>query len=318
MSFSPSLKPQNGAVLLAVLIVTVILSLLVAGASAMLEKRLMLATKANDLLAQKMLAESIRSEMTYLLATQRITRAGVSQGTNPEGAINIDGLWASYFTGDELRVDGHKYQRTNEQGSIRFSIQAQNGLIPVNSSSQFWLTKWLISNGMDSFTAAKYTDSLADYADADDWSRPAGAESRSYRAQGLTEPSNFLLQHCAELNKVHQWKDSPELTKALIADCSLRRGGGINVNAIPESLLARLWPEHASTIMTDRERGEWFLSTEDAAMTINEIAVTQDSYVLLMPSTDFTLTLFINERAIAYDISLGMQQLPPFTVRPMQ
>jgi len=318
MNFKSPIKMQTGAVLLAVLIVTVILSLLIAGASVMLDKRMTLAISSKALLAQKMLAESVRSEITYLLATQRITRAGVSQGINPEGAIRTDGLWVSYYTGDELRVDGYKYQRDNEHASIRFSIQAQNGLIPVNSAGQFWLKTWLISIGVDSFDATKFTDTLADYADEDDWTRPLGAESRSYIAQGLPAPSNFLLQHCGELQNIIRWRDSIDITQALTDVCSLRRNAGLNINAIPSPLLRQLWPQDAQRIIAARDKGEWLLNSQVAAMTIHELAALQDAYMMFTPGSKFTLNLIINERMTSYDIHIGLNLLPPFTVRPMK
>ncbi|NVK55266.1 MAG: general secretion pathway protein GspK [Alteromonadaceae bacterium] len=284
----------------------------------MLNKRITLAISAKQQLAEKMLAHTVKSELTYLIATQRTTRAGVSQGTNPEGAKKDGAAWTLRYTGDEIRADGFEYSRANEQATIHFSIQAVNGLLPINSAEQTWLTRWLYSTGMDSFTATRYTDALADYADPDDWSRPAGGELRSYRGQGMAPPTNFLLQHCGELYNILYWQDNRELVAKLQPFCGLRRTGSLNLNAIPAPLLHQLWPNQADKILADRANGEWILAHSDAQLKINDLTGLTDDFIRFISSSRFQIRIKTTGRVLVSEVTKGTKLLPPYTERPTQ
>ena len=163
-------KHQTGAALLAVLVVSISLSVLMGYTSIRMQQRLAVAEAAKVKLTDLAAVTQKLSELTYLLATQRITAAGVSQGSNAEGIKkDDDGHWLYQLTNDELRADGHKYHASG----VEFSIQNESGLIPINSSTQYWLKKWLSSNGFDYSRQNKFAAIVADYADPD--------ETRRYR-----------------------------------------------------------------------------------------------------------------------------------------
>ncbi|MDC8833010.1 type II secretion system protein GspK [Alteromonas gilva] len=318
MNFNPALTTQRGIALLSVLVVSLILTLLISGATAMLNKRMALAIDAKQQLAEKMLAHAVKNELTYLIATQRTTRAGVSKGTNPQGASRNDAIWALRYIGDEIRVDGFEYSRTNELATVHYSIQAVNGLIPVNSSAQNWLNRWLYSTGMDNYTAARYTDALADYADPDDWSRPAGGERRSYLNRGMAPPTNFLLQHCGELYDILHWHDNPDLVSQLQPFCGLRRSASVNLNAIPAPLLHQLWPNLADQILAERANGEWILGHSQAQLKFNDISGMTDDFIRFIAGSRFKIQIKTGSHVEATELTTGTKLLPPYTERPLR
>ena len=202
-----SLNQQRGAILLSVLIISVILAILISTATTLMQSRFSIAENSQLLLREKAATYSKINELAYLVSTQRITPAGVSTGKNTQAlARNDDAQWLFTFTGDEIRADGVKNTEQVNGTSVNFSIQADNGLIPLNTSEQFWLKTWLSSYGLAPVEQARLADSLADYADSDDWVRPSGAESNAYRGQA-NMPPNFLLQQCTELHAIQHWSD---------------------------------------------------------------------------------------------------------------
>ena len=111
-------------VVLAVLIVAVLMAVLMSFAARRMDQRFELATTSKDKLRSMAQIYGKRNELTYLLATQRISAAGVSRGTNASGLVKEEGIWLTSYSGDEIRVDGFIY----ETPEIRFSIQNEAGL----------------------------------------------------------------------------------------------------------------------------------------------------------------------------------------------
>ncbi len=245
---------QSGAALLAVLVVSISLSVLMGYTSILMQQRLAVAEAAKVRLTDTAVVTQKLSELTYLLATQRITAAGVSRGSNAEGVKKDgDGQWLYQLTSDEIRTDGHKYQASG----VEFSIQNESGLIPINSSMQYWLKKWLASSGFGYSGQNKLAAIVADYADPDEIRRPGGAE---YEIQGT---GNYLLQSCRELLQLDQWRALLAQRTNFLNNCALHRTPTINLNAVPAGLWQNLWPNSAAKISQARETGVWLLQDND-------------------------------------------------------
>ena len=117
--------------MLAVLAIAAVMSLLVGYASSTLNQRLELAQASLAKLKEIAVVEAKANELTYLIATQRVTVAGVSKGINASGLVREDDLWMKSTVGDEIRADGFLYKLAD----FEFSIQNEAGLIPINSSN---------------------------------------------------------------------------------------------------------------------------------------------------------------------------------------
>ncbi|GGW92497.1 hypothetical protein [Alteromonas halophila] len=310
-----ALTSQRGAALLSVLVVSIILSLLLAGASELMQRRLSLADLSTSQLNEKAAITAKVNELTYLASTQRITRAGVSQGNNKEALQKLDGQWTAYLTGDEIRADGHIYKEENVNGqdlTLRYSLQAENGLIPVNTSDQFWVRKWLTANGADTSDVSILASRLADYADADEWSRPAGAEARQYQREDLPVPPNYLLQSCSELHQVLGWKELLDENDDMTAECSLLRSSDVNVNAIPIELWRKLWPSSADKIKRMRDNNQWLLNYNDVLGVIPSVNGIPEPYFGLI--TYRGLYIEVAGPTVTESVKVVVQkgELPPF------
>jgi len=278
---------QRGAALLAVLVVALVMVILMGVASNLLQGRLELAQGSKDAFYNKALVYTKRSELLYLLATQRHTVAGISREQSLVSETRDE--QARYFSvpiGDEIRTDGFSYQ---EESGLKYSIQNEAGLIPINSSSQYWLKHWLKTNSYRHSEQMQLADSLADYADSDNIRRPAGAEKGNYASDKSTgsdnsnnKPRNFLLQACTELWQVAYWEALLNRFPAFIKQCSLRRGGGLNLNAVPLSVWGNLWPNSVDKVRASRAQNKWFLSYSDIiAVEPSLLSVSEDYYTYL-------------------------------------
>lgn len=267
---------QTGAALIAVIIVVLLLSLLISGAQKLLNKRLDIALSSKQQLFDKANVQAKLAELTYLIATQRITPAGISTGQNPSGLLRTEEHWANMYTQDEIRVDGQYLESENAVSSIEFSVQAENGLIPINDSSHYWIKQYLLRQDLTDFDVTKLVNLLHDYADEDDWAKPSGGEKLSYLRAGLKPPENFLLQSCGELINVMEWKDKLGMDDYLIENCSLQRGPVVNLNAIPLSLWRILWPDSIEKVVQRRSQSIWFSNENQVDAT--ELRISPDYY----------------------------------------
>ena len=276
-----SRQPEQGAVMLAVLAIAVVMSLLVGYASSTLNQRLELAQASLAKLKEIAVVEAKANELTYLIATQRVTVAGVSKGINASGLVREDDLWLKSTVGDEIRADGFLYKLAD----FEFSIQNEAGLIPINSSNQYWLRRWLSIHGYSPPNQNQLLAVLADYLDGDQVVRPRGRERLS------SYPGNFLAQSCKELRRIEEWRGLIERHPDFLASCGLRRTPSLNLNSVPVVLAETLWPNHMSKIVSSRKGGKW-VTRDSAAIELlpSLINVPEDMYTRFGGST-FIITI---------------------------
>lgn len=312
MNFN-SKKSQKGIVLLAVLGLTVALALLITAATTMMQRQLAIGEVAKQKFHQKAAVHKKSQELIYLIASQRITRAGVSRGINQLGSKKVDDRFVSLFSGDEIRVDGFQYQETIDGVSITYSIQAVDGLIPINMSDQLWLKMWLESHGVDTFTVKKLSDHLADYADEDSWARPLGGEASSYGVTGY--PTNFLLQKCSELYNIRFWEDAIFAYNLDVSECNITRTASINVNAMPSSLLKKIMPDKWQYLSQMRNENNWLLTKDDVVKQIPRFTMMSDNYVEVVSNGRFIVEVESTFTSSSINVDRGSERVSPFTLR---
>lgn len=306
---------QKGAALLAVLIIALVLVILMSVAAQTMQNRLTLASNSKQHLEASAAVQAKISELMYLLVTQRVTVAGISQGKALR--TNIDRENANFDIsplGDELRVDGFTYQLEN---GGEFSIQNENGLIPINSSGQYWLKRWLKGYGYSVIEQANYADRLADYADPDNWRRPGGAELASYEEQGIAAPANFLLQSCNELWKVINWPSLLKQHSDMLLQCSLGRGDTLHLNAIPLDLWQILWPNSALKVSEERKQGKWLLTDSDILALEPSLLLLGENYISPFGGRKYRLKANRHNSSQNVNIEVGIGLLIPFTARQL-
>jgi general secretion pathway protein K len=310
---------QKGAALLAVLVVAVIMVVLMGVASTMLESRLSLAQDAKQQFTDQVKVYAKQNELVYLLATQRVTAAGVSKGRNIEGFLkNNEDNWLLPIIGDEIRADGYLNKETS---GLIYSIQNEDGLIPINSAGQYWLNAWLKAKRVNSRVRAQYADGLADYADADNLRRPAGAEQLDYdknitsEKQITLQPANYLLQSCNELWGIAGWHTLLTKFPLFVQYCTLRRGTSINMNAIPISLWRSLWPHSAMKVAKWRDSNNWFLTYSSILDIEPSVLNLTDDYYTYLGGQTFRIKLQLNNVITTLRLERGLGRVIPYTIR---
>ena len=302
---------QTGAALVAVIVVLLILTSLLVAATRIIETRLDLAAQAKASFEEEVNIVSHVNNIAYLVATQRSTSAGISRGTSEKGAMRLGADWMHQVIGDELRVDGFE-EKINSTSPVTYSLQDEQGLIPVNTPNNFWKARWLTALNINGIEQRKLLDALIDYSDADNRKHPAGAEQAEYESNDLPPPTNYLLQTCTELNNVIYWRTLLENYPKMLGQCSLSRRPSVNINAVPEELLRLLWPNEADSVIRRRENGKWFANQSSAAASVSEIGTFQDDFVNFNSGSRFILTYKIAGKIEKrYMLTRGEGILPP-------
>jgi general secretion pathway protein K len=307
---------NTGAALIAVLMIAVVMVVLMGTVSRLMDSRLQLAVASKQLFTGKTEVYAKRSELTYLLATQRLTAAGISQGINPQGtSTDKEGDWVLPIIGDELRADG---EPVIEKNDLRYSIQNESGLIPINTTSQYWLKNWLKKLGYSAAEQAHFVDTLADYVDPDDWRRPAGAEKAEYQDSRLNPPTNFLLQSCSELWKLISWQNMLVQHPQLLTLCNLNRFNILNINATPIQLWKIYWPNSVEKIVSQRLQGKWLLYKKDLLATEPNLLNEIEDYYSTLGGNQFQIEVSSKNSVSRLRIERGIGLQPPFTIRMLE
>lgn len=300
---------KRGAALVIVLIISVLLVGSMTIVSKLMESRLDIALSSKGRFQSSVIVYSKFNELNYLLATQRRTAVGISQGQ-----ITIDSSENSYvtFVGDEIRADGYVHQ---EDTGLIFSLQNQNGLLSMNSPDHFWLKIWLTNKGVNQSNINRLSDSITDYADEGDWSLPFGAEYKEYQRQNLFSPPNFLIQHCSELLNVLRVKRIVNPLPKLISYCSLSRSPTLNLNAIPVALWQELWPNSAETVRSMRAQNKWFLTENELLLVEPSLMTISNDYYSIYGGGTYFVSVSHGSVLLEANVKAGIGTLAPSTTK---
>lgn len=312
---SKGLHHQKGIALLAVLAVSVALSLLITSATVMMQRQLDIGETAKQQFLGKVAVYKKSQELAYLLATQRITRAGVSKGASSAGTRKVDGRFTSTLTGDEIRLDGYLYQSNVNGVSVQYSLQAEDGLIPINNSDQQWLIRWLQSYGLNDFEITTLTNQVADFADPDSWAKPAGAESFDYIREAKKPPSNFLFQRCSEMNHVLEARTQIIEKSIDTNECSLSRSPTVNLNAMPLQLLKNIFGNKGESIYMKRSNARWLQTTTEAILSFNSLNNISENYVSVISKSPVIIKVRSEEAKKTLKVERGVNKIRPLTTR---
>ncbi len=300
---------QNGVVLLSVLILLLVLTILVSSFSTFMERKLDTAVQSSQKLRELANVKAQQSELLYLLATSRVSPAGLSMARVNQFPTEHQ---ASQFTftlfGNEIRTDGHYY--LNSVTQVRYSIQNARGLIGINSATQYWLDKFLQGLNINPISRRQLLDEIVDYADEDNWTKPYGRE----RSQDYF-PENYLLQDCSELNRMPAWRANMTILEQLKSLCFPSRISSINVNAIPLDLWAVFWPESVSKLRQMRNDGRWFLSVSDAVAVEPSLLSVQEELLAVIGNQDYVINVNSEMADSKLHVTVGRGSAPPIIFR---
>jgi hypothetical protein len=279
-------RPQEGYVLITVMVAMVLLALV----AARLDDRVAGFRDATRQWgswaeAQADLAGA-RDELLYLLATRPLTPLG--------------------FAGTPLlRVDGRAYRLPS---GVWVSVQDLRGLISIVSYDPGVMTRFLLAQGVTDRDTAPMLDKLADYNDLDDLHRLNGAEAEDYAAAGLPAPRNDWPISPYELSLVLGWRDRPALWERASDHFSAVRDGWLNPNTAPPAVVAALpgaTPHAVRALLDLREQG---FHVDSAATLLGLTGILlPDDPVAFFPGVFYRLRLWRPQdaRAVEYTVMLA-------------
>ena len=176
--------------------------------------------------------------LLYLLSTGRMSHRGLVLEEKQRFLKSLDD--PDLPPGDgELTMAGEAYAGL---GRMRFALQDEWGLVPVNIPSSPVLRAVLERAGIAPGDVARIIPRLRDYIDLDNQLTLDGAEQFDYVQQGLPPPANWFLAGPMELRSVlgvgrlisaAQWQRLSPLL-------SVRGAGDYNFNTMQAQVLAAL------------------------------------------------------------------------------
>jgi len=259
---------QPGFALLAVLVILVILSLLASNVALVSERAVRDAKQRIERETYARDAFSTRETLLYLLATQRVTVAGLTVDEQlrtstgelrPISTEDLEEGVSSLPVGNEIRLDGTPYRGI---GRVVFALQDGRGLISANWSP--WFVRKNLAEQLGSPPRAwpDLESMRLDYQDPDELTRPNGAERRDYVGLGLRPPTNRPIVTPIELRGMVGWAsllqplDDAELMQRMTTTWDVF----LNVNTAPIenlTLVPELAPASASRAIDLRQLSPW-------------------------------------------------------------
>lgn len=101
------------------------------------------------------------------------------------------------------KPDGKISVWTFDGASVRIMVRDESAKIDINRAPESLIQGLLKNSGLDDEQAARLTDEIADWRDADDFRRPNGAEARDYEDAGRDyAPANAAFETIDELRLV--------------------------------------------------------------------------------------------------------------------
>ena len=232
------MSPAAGFVLIATLWVLAGLAALAAYIDGMVATDVERARLYKQSIQDELHRRGTEATLLYLLSTGRMSHRGLVLEEKQRFIESFDD--PDLPPGDgEITMAGETYAGL---GRMRFSLQDERGLVPVNIPSSPILSSVLQRAGMTPEDIDRVLPRLGDYIDQDHQLSLNGAERFDYLQQGLPPPANWFLAGPMELKKVlgvgqlislAQWRAVSPLL-------STRGAGVYNFNTMQPQVLAAL------------------------------------------------------------------------------
>ncbi|WP_108947127.1 general secretion pathway protein GspK [Shewanella halifaxensis] len=219
---------QRGIALLQVLLISSIISILALFFTLTARQQLSVATLANDRVNAELLVRTAESKVMFELMTKESATSELYP--MPKGYN---------FYANPISIDEY----------TKVEIQDVAGLLSVQYPDHTLLTKTLERLGASSDIAVQFTDSLADWQDADDLKRLNGAEKGDYPLG----PRNATISLKSEAALVKGM--TPLLWKQVSPLLTVPRANYFNPMVAPSPILKAFLNSDAQDILRLREEG---------------------------------------------------------------
>lgn len=306
---------QKGFILVAVLWAVAII-LIVAGIfHHYVQEKIKLGIQAKSHLQQQLDLHSTKQTLFYVLATSRLTRAGMTLAKQSifeyinveEGTLNTDPV------GDEMLLDGTSYLGL---GKSAFYVQDLMGLVALNAPDNYDLQRLMANQEPSAQVNRQLLTALQDYIDANDTLSLAGAEKYEYARAGLRLPTNDYLRSEIELQRVYGWASWLNLNPQFKWQewLSVRRYSMINPNSMPKSLVQAYFgvtEEMAAQMASERHKNP-FLNLDDFFLRSGISEGLTDENTRFFFGTEFQICLWSLDEGQAELISLQLTPAGPY------
>lgn len=296
-------RREGGFVMVLVLAMLVVLGLLAGSIAAITARLLEQAQQREQALQDELDMENTRTNVLYLLATQRMTTGGLtvdnlaSFGEDGIRAVqsprDLDGNSTMLPVGNEIALDGRPYRGI---GNARFALQDDYGLFGVNWNSPARLERLLAQGGLERpVPATALFNRIMDYQDRDNLYRLDSMEADGYRRAGLEPPTNLPLATPMELLRVAGWEEALSFLAPIeISDTlTVEPVSVLNVNTAPARVLRTLSgvdEEKAARAIAFRKLQPFL--TDAAFFEFLDLPRTLDAPVAVYPARSGTLKLW--------------------------
>lgn len=141
---------------------------------------------------------------------------------------------------ERWKADGREHVFSLEDAEIRLVMRDESAKIDLNAANDALLKGLLLSAGQDEEQANQMLDAILDWRDADDLTRPQGAERDRYEAMGLPYiPANAPFRTVDELQRVVGI--TPDVYRKLAGALTVfSKQPGINSTLAPRQVLLAL------------------------------------------------------------------------------
>lgn len=246
-------RPEQGFILIVVLVALVVLSLL-AGAVALVSERAVAEARADAEAFQGEIAmTSTRDTLLYMLNTQHQTFGGLTVdkqvvwSAGQASATPEDGEVVSQLPiGNEIRLDGTPYLGLD---GASFALQDDAGLFSPNWAFDYFRPGFFQLLGIPATGWAGMEARRLDYQDPDNLVRLGGAEAEQYEARDFPPPTNRTLVTPLEVRRILGWGDAlADRDDAQLASfVTAARTVMININTAPATVLQTIPGVDAAT-----------------------------------------------------------------------
>ena len=195
----PPRGAPGGFVLVATLLVLAVLAALGAFIDRMVETDVERARLARQSLQDELNRHATEATLLYLISTNRKNHRGMLLENEQQFLESMDDAPLPESGDGELTMASAAYQGL---GRMRFAMQDEWGLVPVNVPDSLMLESLLGHVGVSSAGIARLVPRIEDYIDLDDRIGLNGAERIDYRQRGMPPPANWFMVSHLELKNV--------------------------------------------------------------------------------------------------------------------
>ena len=231
-------RASEGFVLIVVSWVLAVLAVLGAYVDGVVTSQVENARLAKQAFERELELYGTQATVTYLLVTSRMNHRGPVLET-PQRFSDLlpeDARLPDRGEG-ELHVTGRVYAGL---GNVRFTVQDEGGLVPINSPQVPWFGTLLRRVGIAPGDVTRIVRRIEDYIDMDSTLHVNGAEAGRYRASGKPPPPNWIMASPLELQNVLGVPDiiTDAQWRRLLPLLSIRPSTGYHFDTMPPEVLA--------------------------------------------------------------------------------